>query len=120
MIAWRIPEVCAKFQQTSTSNIKIQTVSITEIVSTLISIPLILSFFALGFHQRWWYIQSDPDLPDPDLPVLSVQSDLYLTALYLAAPLFNGRIFFPQKILTKISEKFQNLCFLSPGLSRDY
>eukprot|EP00116_Pleurobrachia_bachei_P015611 sb/3475873/ len=32
------------------------------------------------------------------LIVLLVQSDLYLAALYLAAPLFNGRIFFPQKI----------------------
>eukprot|EP00116_Pleurobrachia_bachei_P017109 sb/3477371/ len=51
------------------------------------------------------------DSPTDDL----IQSDLYLTAPYLAAPLFNGRIFFPQKLLTKISEKFQNLCFLSLG-----
>eukprot|EP00116_Pleurobrachia_bachei_P008517 sb/3468779/ len=52
--------------------------------------------------------------PDHHMTTL-VQSDLYLTALYLAAPLFNGRINFPRKFLKiflkiflKFFSKFHN------------
>eukprot|EP00116_Pleurobrachia_bachei_P014024 sb/3474286/ len=72
----------------------------TDIKMLLVAMPIAWQSTQL----RWWICHR-----------AVVQSDLYLTAPYLAAPLFNGRIFSPKKFLTKISEKFQNLCFLSLG-----